>query len=509
MRILLFFLLAAAALPAQTINRKTFDRFSHYDPFDWITYANGDDVTAIDMGQTEIYFATREGGILRYNLYDQEWQAPFTTSNGLRSNAIYRLVYEASSNQLFAQSDKGIDVYNEGFGYWTPSTRATMPARVTVEHTSKTWAWEPYARPPLSEFSSFFIQRGYTLFEDERILDRNRYSYQITDRLVDFQRTLWLGTNGAGVGRANLVTSDMRFERRGPSFRRVRDAYLDGKRIWMAGGPAAPEKAAIVRYNRRKDRWSYFFSGINFNILSSEINVIDRAGNLILFGSDRGLFGYNGKKRAWQKFTAAPLNDDAILDIAPYGDKAFIATVNGLFLWQPGQPRAKTIGQKILRQRAVNKIRLQGARLYIATDQGLFTYDAEADTLSFLQERSAIPTNFTKALAIRSDSLWFANRFGVGLFDMKNDTWRSFPFDQMNFFPHVYDMALQDDNLWLATDLGLLKYDTYRDYWYLYTVNDGLSSNVVYHVDVEEDVLWLSTDKGLCRFKWYDEQRYE
>ncbi len=501
--------LSLLTLAAQTVNRMTFDRFSHYDPFDWITYANGDDITSIDMGQTEVYFATREGGILRYNLYEQQWLPPFTTSNGLRSNAIHRVVYEASSNQLFAQSDKGIDVYNEGFGYWTPSTRRILPARVTVERVSKTWAYESYARPPLSEYSSFFVQRGYTLFNDERILDRNRYSYKITDRLVDFQRTLWLGTNGAGVGRANLVTSEMTFERRGPSVRRIRDAYLDGQRIWMAGGPAAPQKAAIIRYNRRQDRWSYFFSGINFNILSSEINVIERAGKFILFGSDRGLFAYNGKKRTWRKFTDAPLNDDAVLDIAPYGEKAFIATVNGLFLWQPGQPRAQTIGRRILRQRAVNKIRHDGSRLYIATDQGLFTYDAQADTVSFLQEHSAIPTNFTKALAIRSDSLWFANRFGVGLFDMKRDTWRSFPFDQMNFFPHVYDMALQDDNLWLATDLGLLKYDTYRDYWYLYTVNDGLASNVVYHVDVEEDVLWLSTDKGLCRFRWYDEQRYE
>ncbi|RMH65964.1 MAG: hypothetical protein D6677_01340 [Calditrichaeota bacterium] len=507
MRILHFLFILSLTLAAQVVHRFSFNRFAHYGPDDWVTFANADYVTSIDMGQDEIYFATRDGGIWRYHLYDQKWQTPFTTSTGLRSNNIRRIVYDPDSNQLFAFSEAGTDVYNSGFGYWTPAAPGEAPAPHTPRNTGNS---DPYARPDLAVLNSLFVKGGYTLFQDGRLLDNNNYAYRITDRLVDYQRTLWLGTDGAGIGRVHLVTDELRFERRGPSFNTIRDIYRDARgALWLAGTTDDTRKASVVRYHPGRDSWRYYYSGVTLSITSSHIYAVDGNSRSIFFGGDRGLFAYDKRQKSWRHFSKAPLNDDAVKDLQAVTQGVFVATTNGLFFRKNGAPHARIIGRKQLFQRPVNKLYHDGGFLYIATDQGLYRYNIQTDSLRYIPEASTVSTNFSTALTVRSDTLWFASRFGVGLYALNTDSWRSFSFQDLNFFPHVYDMTLLDDNLWLATDQGLLKYDTYRDYWYLYTTEDGLPDNRVYHVQADEAYLWLGTGHGLVHFKWYDENRDE
>ena len=104
----------------QLINRISFDRFSHYDPDDWITYSYSNHITSIDFSDSYIYFGTNGGGILRFNLWDEKWEFPLTTSTGLRSNKVKKVVFSQTTNELYAISEKGVDSYIESFGYFTP-----------------------------------------------------------------------------------------------------------------------------------------------------------------------------------------------------------------------------------------------------------------------------------------------------------------------------------------------------------------------------------------------------
>ena len=118
----IFLLLLAVSMPkAQVIQKIYFDRFTHYNIDDWITYAPATDITAVEVGDDYVYFGTRLGGILRYHLYDDYWDFPFTTSSGLRSNRILALSYDSANRKLYAKTPKGIDKYNFAFQYWTPS----------------------------------------------------------------------------------------------------------------------------------------------------------------------------------------------------------------------------------------------------------------------------------------------------------------------------------------------------------------------------------------------------
>jgi len=67
---IVIFLAVNTILFGQVINRMQFDRFTHYRGDDWITYAPARFITSIDIGDDYVYFGTRNGGILRYHMYD-------------------------------------------------------------------------------------------------------------------------------------------------------------------------------------------------------------------------------------------------------------------------------------------------------------------------------------------------------------------------------------------------------------------------------------------------------
>ena len=124
---LIIFLIFIIPLHSQVIHRLDVDRFTHYRIDDWISYAPALHITSIDIGPDFIYFGSLGGGVLRYDKYANEWHFPHTTSNGLRSNKIKRIVYNADNNFLYARTPKGIDVYKPAEDFWQPAYIDRMP----------------------------------------------------------------------------------------------------------------------------------------------------------------------------------------------------------------------------------------------------------------------------------------------------------------------------------------------------------------------------------------------
>jgi len=512
MKVFWILLLITLTIYGQSVSTLSFDRFSHYDVNDWISYGSSNYITSMDMGYDVMYIGTRNGGVLRYDLFSNKWLTPLTVSQGLRENKILRLAYDLTTSQLYALTPSGVDVYNKGFGFWKPASEQEMPApnSTPLAESRKNGFFAPYNRPAISAFPNLFTNPSVSLMNDGTIIGPYGFDYKITDRLVDNNNILWIGTNGIGLGRANLVDQHVTFKRRYLPQIEVNDVLVRGGQLWIAGRSPNQKQPEITLWNRKNNRWRYFKSGhSSAAIISPNITVVAGATNrTVYFGTSQGVFAKPPKKD-WKSLLNGVIGDYPVFDIKSYKGETYVATDNGVFVIDDQTLFARQLKRSVLMHVPVSKIASNGHFLYFGSDRGVFEYDRKKETISMLEMPNAISSNYITAIAVNHDSLWFSGAYGIGVYDLKNKTARSFPIFNNNRFNAVADIAATEFYLWFATDHGLLKYDPERDYWYLYTTEDGLIGNNIKHIDVDGDYLWLSTPQGLTRFRWYNDDRYE
>ncbi len=515
--VLFFILLFASVTQAQMIHTLSFDRFTHYSIKDWITYAPAAVITTIDVGDDYIYFGTERGGILRYQRDNREWEFPFTTSSGLRSNRIIDLSYQPSQ-RLFARTAAGIDVYNPGFRYWRSASREDLPPkRRPDEHEvqdyrqRKNYDFPAYYRPLLSELPNFFTDRKYVFISPNEIQDNfNRIFHLNGPAVADTYRNLWLGTDGLGVARASIGNLNLKIEQRSLSNISPRDIYFDKNSIWIGGVGLGREPAGINRWFDSKDKWRTYEARYIMDIYNDNILCIAGNRRYIFFGSEYGLVRFDKKKTEWRTFTPAQrLRDDRVYDLQFWRNQLFIATASGINWMTPGSSFLNQSDDNTLNSIRVFKIVPLDSTVLLATPYGMYEYDPETDKIKFFQINAAIADVNITAAAVNHNSLWLAGQQGITVMDLNSGNWFSFTQIQSQLQTVFHDVAFTGNIVWFASDAGLLKYDTKKNYWYLYTQRDGLAANAVYHIDVDGDNLWLSTSAGVTIFQWYREGRIE
>lgn len=505
-------------LPAQVVHQIYFDRFTHYQPDDWVTYAPANEITSIDMGFDYIFFGTRNGGILRYNVYDNIWDFPYTTSNGLRSNYIRRIVYNHEEHRWYALTGAGIDVYNQAFKYWEPADVNALPDRRTVSgieqrdfQNQDNFDFPPLYRPPNSELPDFFTKTDILFHPPDEIIDRHNRSFYLNDeRIVDNWRRLWISTNGIGVAEANLNTWYLTVHQKSIPYIYPRDVFFDGDDIWIAGKAMGRAPAGITLWEYDRNHWEYFEAPFISGIFDDNTNSINGIGNYLFFATEQGLVTYHKKKKSWKTFTTGDgLESDRVNDLFVYEGIVYIGSDEGFNWFDPGYGKVEESNDRTLDNVPVYQITKWDSTVVFATDRGLYRYHPEADKVRFFETGSAIPDLRITAVEANNDALWLAGDYGITYYDRKEERWISFTNIKNHIYTRFNDIAFTENNVWFASGQGLLKYDIDRDYWYLYTTEDGLADNRVYHIDVDGDDLWLSTQKGVTLFRWYVEGRME
>ena len=174
---LLFILFISTGIFSQVVHRFSGDRFTHYKIDDWISYGPALSITSIDMDVNYVYFATTEGGILRYDIYRNIWDFPFTTSSGLRSNVIEKIVYSPNENFLYAKTVAGIDVYKPAQNYWLPASSMPSPVKPDPQllngiEKQKDFRFPAYFRPTNDYLPPFFTDRTFVYHINGVIFDR-------------------------------------------------------------------------------------------------------------------------------------------------------------------------------------------------------------------------------------------------------------------------------------------------------------------------------------------------
>ena len=95
----LLFVLITPVLPAMAQDDSAARRHGsnpHYRPGDWLSYGVTRYVTSVATGTQEVYFGTT-GGITRYDLFHDRWNAPITVSDGLAANQITVVAFDAGA----------------------------------------------------------------------------------------------------------------------------------------------------------------------------------------------------------------------------------------------------------------------------------------------------------------------------------------------------------------------------------------------------------------------------
>jgi len=514
---------------SQVINTKVFDRFTHYDIDDWITYAPATHITSIDVGEDYVYFGTISGGILRYHIYDKEWDYPYTTSNGLRSNHIRQVVYSYTNNGpknwqshvIYALTDKGIDIYNPAYDYWQPAFVDQMPPHrqpdaydVADYRKRPNFRFPNYYRPVNSELPDFFAERKYMFRPPDEILDEENRIFQFTHtRVVDFFRRLWIGTNGLGVASSNAGDLTLNIHQQSITNIAPRDSYYDADEntLWIGGHSLNRVPDGVIRWNMDKNSWHKYEAPFYTGLYNNEVNVITGNERFIFFGTEYGLTRYSKKNGGWRTFTRGEqLESDLILDLQWLGNRLFIATDEGFNWMEPPYkyvvcPRDRQLGiTPVYRMAAADSV------LFLATRNGVYKFNPETEQFSFFQTRSAVLDVGISTMNISKEGeIWIAGKYGVMYYSPAEDKWESFANIGHYIYGRIHDIHFTKGHVWFATDDGLLKYVKRKNHWYLYTTEDGLPTNQVFRIDSDGKDLWLSTSGGLTIFRWKKKGRIE
>jgi ligand-binding sensor domain-containing protein len=504
----LLFLFITTPIFSQVVHQKDFDRFSIYRIGDWISYGPANEITSIDIGQLYAYIGTRKGGILRYDLFSGKWKYPYTTASGLRSNYIFRIVYDYNEDKIYALTPKGIDEYNESFNYWEPSNRESLPPRrtPTIEDIKNFrsrggYDFPAFYRPNNSELPDFFMNRDYIYRIDGEILDRENQLFKVTDRVADQFRRIWVGTNGIGIGIGDMNTLNLTIIRRSIPDVDLRDILFDGENLWAGGIGKPVNQSGIGFWNRKKDIWFYHRAGYNLDIHNDNIHVIEAFNGNIYFGSDGGLLVYNKDKKLWKTLSQHDgLQSEIITDLYTFKNKLFIGTETG-FNWIDNSGTVKSPTNKILTGLKIYKITSNDSLILLATNSGVYTYSPENYAISHFEVRASLPDHHISALKQYKNELWIAGQTGIISYNKKTKEWGSYPEIRQYIKGEIRDICFTKGHIWFATQNGLLEYDRSSDYWYLYTKRDGLAANNIFHIDKYKNKLWLSTSKGIVIFR--------
>ena len=505
--ILFTFSFMLSQLQGQVIHRLDVDRFTQYRIDDWISYTPALIITSLDIDYDYVYFASRGGGILRFNKYDETWDFPFTTSSGLRSNIVHQVVYNAQDGFLYARTPVGIDVYRTAERYWQPSDLNEMPIRRgpsevdLQELNSNTYRFPPLYRPTNRELPDFFTNISLTYKLDGIIFDQYNREFRLLDRIVDEWQRLWFGTNGFGPMMADMFT--IRLESKIQSIPNIapRDIFIDGDLMWIGGINTGTPVAGITQWDRRRNTWQYFEAQYIPQMYKDDVYAISGNDRYILFATIQGLVIYDCHKETWKTLsTQNGLEGDRLFDVLVHNNIAYVGSEFG-FNWIDLQfMKVHELQQTTLDHIKIRQLAIDDSLVWAATRLGLYSINIDNGDITFYASRAATIDYDLSAIELIGDEIWIASYNGIAYWNRQSDEWWSFP--GLELQADIRDIAATKNAIWFATNEGLLKYDRKRDYWRLFTEDDGLLSNDAYHIDIDDKHLWISTNRGICAFLW-------
>lgn len=218
----------------------------------------------------------------------------------------------------------------------------------------------------------------------------------------------------------------------------------------------------------------------------------------------------------WENFTTANgLPDDHVFHVAVDGNRVWVATENGLGLYENGKWKIYR-PQDGLAHRATLWVApdQRTGDVWIATMGGLSRLSAgRFDT--FTQLNSGLPNDVVYGVAVEGDDVWVATAAGGGRFSTRTRRWSLFNERNTPMYEiWTYAVTATPSKVYYAVwGGGVLEYDVKTERWKDYNDPDGETELVLYkdqgliheittsvsYSDTQK-ILWVATYFGASRY---------
>lgn len=534
------------------------DRNERYRPGDWVSFGVTRYISSVAVGPQYTYFGSTEG-LLRYDIFRNSWEAPYTVSDGLADNQILAVAYDEGTGLLWCSTRAGVSSMNPASYRWTNYSKNSIGITsvdeilsigvgrqfVWFETRSRRlfkvdklgsiilaandtlsdsifWFGVRAARPAV--LPHFFVPAGYVFDPTGVFQDFRLRRGDVTGFVRDKWDSFWMGTWGLGAWKANVHLQRAELLNFGLAQQRIDAIAFDEDGLWIGGRNDTPNDAEAeirgITYWRHPStlavgasEWRYYEARYNMEMSSDEVNRFEIAAGKVYCATEEGVNIYDMKKDRWQRLASkSRILSRRVNDVAVYDGFLWAATDFGLY-----RVTLSTIGKdsvgitpvqpKQLLSETIYDLERTENLLWMGTRYGAFVYDMAKDTGGFLSGTQGPHTERTRTISASDSVVWFGTTYGVEAFDMQTKTWLDPPARQQ--FANINFVLAQPEAVWVGTDAGVYKYNRQRNDWRQFTTEDGLIDNRVTAIAVQDDWIWFGTPSGLTAFHWNDPHRID
>lgn len=519
---------------------------THYEPGDWTSYSMSRWITSLAEGREHIYFGS-SGGVLRYNFYSNRWEPPWTTSDGLANNLVQVIAFDLNTDYLWCATANGISVYRPNFrrwenfygdefglpgndeiisigfsdrNVWLESKRGqyfssqnqqgyfgrVTPSDVPVQQI----VWFGARGNNLKNLPNFVMHGGYFFDPSGFIRDFRLNNYRVTSFLSDRWGSMWVGSWGAGVGRADYRIQILELIPYGLFVKNVNALEMDAEgNVWAGGVGIFNEESGITYWNTRNNVWTNYQARFNNRLFSDQVTSIALDDSCIWFGTQHGLACFSPQTNDWRTFDVSwGLGDNYVYDVEVDAGNVWIGTANGLSQIVKDSLRSKKfriqeIARRDLLRKNVYAIEIMQNLLWLGTEYGVYIYDTSKKTGGFEDDPNGPMNDAVRAVGVYDvKEVWFGLADGVEVYNLETQSWAGVPERRFLSSTMVNYIAVDSSAAWVATDNGVFKYDKVRKRWAHFGYEDGLLSDMVNCVLLDGDYVWFGTPEGMTRFYW-------
>ncbi len=516
-----------------------------YELWDWVTYKYSNHPTSLSEGIEFVYIGT-SGGIYAVHKYGNYWTEPHSVSNGLSDDFITAVLYDETTNYLWAAHRAGLSYLAPTAQFWIniPKTTLNLPQmnEITRLGTDGNAIWveadggylftvskimgyyqASHASAPgnvnwqvtavsTPDMRGFTIDQNYFVDGRGLILDSELREYKVNLYYSDQSNDIFGGIDGLGLFEGDENIKILRLRQFGPLQNFINAAAYGDGRIWMAGTQADPTygKVGISCVIPTDNQWNYFEDVLINELATYEVNDLAYANHRLWIGTNQGLSIYDQKKDRWKRLSMSNgLPDEIITTVALEDTIAWIGTPRGLCLVSMPQYQVRRIRlsprQNILR---IAKIAIDSRKIWIGTDNGLYSIDKFNRNIEhydmFGQKiglDDAVAAEYT-AIGVGDSVVVFGRYHELLRYSKNSAAWSNIPLSSELNDADFFDIAIRGKYMWLGTSRGahLIRLDDY--YCEHYSTADGLAGNVVFKTIIDDERVWFATDAGLTKYNW-------
>lgn len=517
---------------------------SRFEAFDWTLYRQTGSIYSISEGYDYAYFATENAGILRFQLYQNNFDNPITTAQGLTDNQIFAVHFDHNTGMLWAASENSIDYSYNAEGNWfhidLDETGLHREVRILQIGSSNNYIWINAGSTFLKLDKVSGIVMGLFPLPDEYDISwsskREQY-LDIPNRLKNYiimdgwimnynqfidpfgkivgPTTFYFGKNSKvyiGMEDGTIFNGDVQMETFYPFSFGLNNtnvaAFTKSDNSWIVG-PNYFNAEGVTRYSYRKNEFQHIDFENSINLRSQSLYSILETDKEVWLGGNSAISIYNKKKDYWREISEANgLPNGEITSLAEDSSTIWVGTTKGLVKISKSNKRTEQIDlERLLRMRKINDLEIIGDNLWIATENYLLIYNQENNSLidfknfgntGNIKERKNIFTKFTD-LFQNDDAIYISTSVGILKYNIQNEYWTVIVEPSAYEGSKVNNLVILNGYCFIGVDYGVWQINIENGYSQLF---DYPFIGSVQDMYIQGDILLIGSENGLIKYLW-------